>query len=68
MVYLPNYIKNIIYEYDPTFKLFIWDKIINDIKNSSIHCDCGFIAFIDIIKYKNYIKYICPNCKLDWYV
>ena len=68
MIYLPNYINNIIYDYDPTFKLFIWKKIMNDIITSPVHCDCNSIIFMNIIKYKKYIKYICPYCFLDWYV
>ncbi len=68
MCLIPSDIKTIIYEYDPTYKFFIWEKIGLYIKNYSIHCECGFIAFPNVIKYKNYIKYICPNCYLDWYV
>jgi len=69
MIYLPKCIQNIIYEYDPTYKLFVWQKNMEYIRDSCIHCDCEFVSFIHIIKYKKQLhQYTCPNCYMDWYV
>lgn len=69
MTNLPTYIQIIIYEYDPTYKLFIWQKLMKYIKNGGIQCDCGSVSFIHHINYKKQIyQYMCPNCDLDWYV